>query len=136
MDSSTRLEASGHHHRDGRADDAVWPVRVLLNVQGHLSSRQHPRGQSGLVLPGHVGARDRKRIVNITERATSQTVTGVDHIESNSFAGIGLVKIYFKESASTALAISQLSSVANAMIRVDQLSIDPSRGTHVRTFLL
>ena len=58
--------------------------------------------------PGMSAPEIEKRIVNITERATSQTVTGVDHIESNSFNGIGLIKIYFQENASTALAISQI----------------------------
>jgi multidrug efflux pump subunit AcrB len=75
--------------------------------------------------PGMSAPEIEKRIVNITERATSQTVTGVDHIESNSFAGIGLVKIYFKENASTALAISQLSSVTSAIRNILPQGIAP-----------
>ncbi len=75
--------------------------------------------------PGMSAPEIEKRIVNITERATSQTVTGVDHIESNSFAGIGLVKIYFKENASTALAIAQLSSVTNAIRNILPQGIAP-----------
>jgi multidrug efflux pump subunit AcrB len=75
--------------------------------------------------PGMSAPEIEKRIVNITERATSQTVTGVDHIESNSFSGIGLVKIYFKENASTALAISQLSSVTNAIRNILPQGIAP-----------
>jgi hypothetical protein len=50
-----------------------------------------------------------KRIVNITERATSQTVTGVDHIESNSFAGIGLIKV---------MAVRQLSGEPGVIHRI------------------
>ncbi len=65
--------------------------------------------------PGMSAPEIEKRIVNITERATSQTVTGVDHIESNSFTGIGLIKIYMQEGASTSLAISQLTAVSNAI---------------------
>jgi len=75
--------------------------------------------------PGMSAPEIEKRIVNITERATSQTVTGVDHIESNSFNGIGLVKIYFQENASTALAISQLSSVTNAIKNILPQGIAP-----------
>jgi multidrug efflux pump subunit AcrB len=75
--------------------------------------------------PGMSAPEIEKRIVNITERATSQTVTGVDHIESNSFAGIGLIKIYFKENASTALAISQLSSVTSAIRNILPQGIAP-----------
>ena len=75
--------------------------------------------------PGMSAPEIEKRIVNITERATSQTVTGVDHIESNSFTGIGLVKIYMQEGASTALAIAQLSSVMNAIKNILPQGIAP-----------
>jgi multidrug efflux pump subunit AcrB len=75
--------------------------------------------------PGMSAPEIEKRIVNITERATSQTVTGVDHIESNSFTGIGLIKIYFHENASTALAISQLSSVTSAIRNILPQGIAP-----------
>ena len=75
--------------------------------------------------PGMSAPEIEKRIVNITERATSQTVTGVDHIESNSFSGIGVVKIYFKENASTALAIAQLSSVSSAIRNILPQGIAP-----------
>jgi multidrug efflux pump subunit AcrB len=75
--------------------------------------------------PGMSAPEIEKRIVNITERATSQTVTGVDHIESNSFTGIGLVKIYFQENASTALAISQLTSVTSAIRNILPQGIAP-----------
>jgi multidrug efflux pump subunit AcrB len=75
--------------------------------------------------PGMSAPEIEKRIVNITERATSQTVTGVDHIESNSFTGIGLVKIYMQENASTALAISQLTSVASAIRNILPQGIAP-----------
>src|ERR1700758_264132 len=60
--------------------------------------------------PGMSAPEIEKRIVNITERAASQTVNGIDHIDSTSFSGIGVVKIYMQEGASTALGISQLNS--------------------------
>src|SRR5580658_6510940 len=56
-----------------------------------------------------------QRIVNLTERAGSQTVNGIDHIESTSFNGIGVVKIYMQESSSSALGIAQLSAVTSAI---------------------
>src|SRR5215472_9544828 len=60
VDRRSCSQAPGNHHRDGRVDDAVWPVFVLLDVQGHLSRGQHPRGQPGLVLPRNVGTRNRE----------------------------------------------------------------------------
>ncbi len=37
-----------------------------------------------------------RRIILISERADSTTVNGIDHIESESFEGIGLKRIYFQ----------------------------------------
>src|SRR6516225_3661777 len=65
--------------------------------------------------PGLSAPEMEQRIVNITERSASTTVNGIDHIESTSLNGIGIVKYYFQEAASTALAIAQLSAVANAI---------------------
>src|SRR5260370_3081956 len=75
--------------------------------------------------PGMSAQDIEQRIVNITERATSQTVNGVAHIESTSFTGIGLVKIYFHPGASTALAISQLNAVASAIRNLLPTGIAP-----------
>ena len=65
--------------------------------------------------PGMSAPEVEKRIVNITERAASETVNGIDHIESTSFNGIGVLKIYMQEGSSTALGISQLSAITNAI---------------------
>jgi multidrug efflux pump subunit AcrB len=65
--------------------------------------------------PGMSAPEVEQRIVNITERAGSQTVNGIDHIESTSFNGIGVVKIYMQESSSSALGIAQLSAVTSAI---------------------
>src|SRR5271169_4638343 len=59
--------------------------------------------------PGMSAPEIEQRIVNITERAASQTVNGIDHIESTSFTGIGVVKIYMQEGSSTALGIAPLT---------------------------
>ena len=75
--------------------------------------------------PGMSAPEIEQRIVNITERAASQTINGIDHIESNSFTGIGVIKIYFQESASTALAISQLDAVTNAIRNILPQGIAP-----------
>jgi multidrug efflux pump subunit AcrB len=75
--------------------------------------------------PGMSAPEVEKRIVNITERAGSQTVNGIDHIESTSFNGIGVVKIYMQEGSSTALGISQLSAVTSAIRNILPPGIAP-----------
>jgi multidrug efflux pump subunit AcrB len=65
--------------------------------------------------PGMSATEMEQRIVNITERALSQTVNGVDHIESDSFTGISVVKLYFQQGASTAMGIAQIGAVTGAI---------------------
>ncbi len=75
--------------------------------------------------PGMSAPEIEQRIVNITERAASQTVNGIDHIESTSFTGIGVIKIYMQEGSSTALGISQLDSVTSAIRNILPQGIAP-----------
>src|SRR5215472_476192 len=75
--------------------------------------------------PGMSAPEVEQRIVNITERAGSQTVNGIDHIESTSFNGIGVVKIYMQEGSNTALGISQLDSVTSAIRNILPPGIAP-----------
>jgi multidrug efflux pump subunit AcrB len=75
--------------------------------------------------PGMSAPEMEQRIVNITERAASQTVNGIDHIESTSFTGIAVIKIYMQEGADTALGISQLDSVTSAIRNILPQGIAP-----------
>ncbi len=43
-----------------------------------------------------------RRVVTISERALSTTVNGIEHIESLSINGVGLIKIYFRPGTPTA----------------------------------
>src|SRR5262249_28381756 len=51
--------------------------------------------------PGLSAQEMEQRVITISERAASTTVNGVDHIESTSYNGIGLLKFYFQEGADT-----------------------------------
>ena len=50
-----------------------------------------------------------RRVVIISERAYSTTVNGIERIESQSIAGIGLLKIYFQPGTDLGTAIAQIS---------------------------
>jgi multidrug efflux pump subunit AcrB len=56
-----------------------------------------------------------RRVVLLDERAISSTVNGVSRIESQSVAGIGLMKIYFEQGADIGAAIAQISAVGNTV---------------------
>jgi multidrug efflux pump subunit AcrB len=68
--------------------------------------------------PGLSAQNMERRVVLISERAYSTTVNGIEHIESESIPGIGLMKIYFQPGSEVGAAISQLSSVSQTILRI------------------
>ncbi|MGH7948946.1 MAG: efflux RND transporter permease subunit, partial [Candidatus Binataceae bacterium] len=75
--------------------------------------------------PGLSAEEVEMRVVNITERAGTTTVNGVEHIESTALNGIGIVKFYFQQGVDTGLAIAQLSAVTNAVRNILPPGISP-----------
>jgi multidrug efflux pump subunit AcrB len=59
-----------------------------------------------------------RRVVFITERAFSTTVNGIEHIESRSIQGVGLMKVYFHAGETTAGGIAQMTSVTQGIIKI------------------
>jgi CzcA family heavy metal efflux pump len=59
-----------------------------------------------------------RRMVIISERAFSTTVNGIEHIESESLPGIGILRVYFHPGESVAGAIAQMSAVATGIVRL------------------
>jgi len=66
-----------------------------------------------------------RRIVLISERAYSTTVDGITHIESQSIAGVGLLKLYFEPDADLGTAIAQITSVSLTASRIMPPGIQP-----------
>src|SRR5271156_5877229 len=58
-----------------------------------------------------------KRIVGICERSMSTTVNNVQHIESQSFSGVGVIKIYFQPNVQIDLAIAQVTALSQSILR-------------------
>lgn len=59
-----------------------------------------------------------RRVVLLSERAYSTTVSGISRMESSSIPGIGLMKIYFEPGTDIGGAIAQISSVNSAILRI------------------
>jgi len=57
------------------------------------------------------------RIIYIYERVLTTTVDDIDHIESQSYTGLGIVKIYFHPGVQISTAISQITSVSQTIVR-------------------
>ncbi|HEX4266239.1 MAG TPA: efflux RND transporter permease subunit, partial [Verrucomicrobiae bacterium] len=58
-----------------------------------------------------------QRIVYNHERALSITVNDIEHIESTSYNGIGVIKVFLHPSASVPAAIAQITSIASTVVR-------------------
>ena len=58
-----------------------------------------------------------RRLVIISERAYSTTVDGIEHIESESMLGIGVLKVYFQPGTDIGAAIAQIDSVSETILR-------------------
>ncbi|MEA2754721.1 MAG: hypothetical protein QOJ54_1010 [Aliidongia sp.] len=51
------------------------------------------------------------------ERAVTTTVNDVEHIESQSLEGVGVVKIFFQPSVNIDVALSQVTAIAQTLLR-------------------
>ena len=68
--------------------------------------------------PGLSATDMERRVVLLSERAFSTTVNGIEHMESSSFAGIGMIKVYFHPGATVGGAIAQMGAVAQTILRL------------------
>src|ERR1700680_4046905 len=66
-----------------------------------------------------------RRMVFISERAYSTTVNGIEHIESESMLGVGLLKVYFQPGADIASAIAQINAVSETILSNMPRGIEP-----------
>ncbi|HTR63406.1 MAG TPA: efflux RND transporter permease subunit [Candidatus Binataceae bacterium] len=57
-----------------------------------------------------------RRMVFISERAYSTTVNGIEHIESQSINGLGILKVYFQPDTDVGGAIAQINAVSETIL--------------------
>ena len=65
------------------------------------------------------------RIVSVYERVLTTTVNDIEHIESQSVPGYGIVKIYFQPSVNIAAAQSQVVSISQTILKQLPAGITP-----------
>src|SRR5665811_608923 len=58
-----------------------------------------------------------KRMVTIFERAMTTTVNDIEHIESQSYSGVSVTRVYFQPNAKVELALSQITAIAQTLLR-------------------
>jgi len=65
------------------------------------------------------------RILTVFERAMTTTVNDIEHIESQSYYGASVVKVYFQPNVKIEMAISQITAIANLTTRAMPPGIFP-----------
>src|SRR5689334_8376204 len=66
-----------------------------------------------------------RRMVFISERAYSTTVNGIEHIESQSINGLGILKVYFQPGTDLGAAISQMDAVSETILTILPRGTEP-----------
>jgi CzcA family heavy metal efflux pump len=56
-----------------------------------------------------------KRVVTLSERAMTTTVNDIEHIESQSLFGVGVIKVYFQPGASVDAAVAQVTAISQTI---------------------
>jgi multidrug efflux pump subunit AcrB len=65
------------------------------------------------------------RLLQLHERQLASLVDDIDRIEANSYAGVGVIKVYLHEGADVSRAITQMTSAANAVLKYMPRNVTP-----------
>ena len=68
--------------------------------------------------PGLSAVDMERRVVIISERAMSTTVNDIEHMESESIAGAGIIRVYFHPGTTTAAGIAQIAAMSQALLSI------------------
>ncbi len=58
-----------------------------------------------------------QRIITLSERSLTTTVNNIEHIESQTLSGIGVIKIFFQPKVNIASAVAQVTAIAQTQLR-------------------
>jgi multidrug efflux pump subunit AcrB len=59
-----------------------------------------------------------KRMVTVFERSMTTTVNDIEHIESQSYSGVSVVRVYFQPNAKVELALAQITAISQTLLRI------------------
>jgi len=65
------------------------------------------------------------RISTLFQRSLTTTVNDIEHIEATSYAGVGIVKIFFQPGVNVAVANAQVTAIAQVAVRQMPPGITP-----------
>ena len=102
-------------------------VSILLMIGGALSVLQMPKDifpainipVVGIIwsYSGLPAQEMERRITTVSERALTTSVNNIEHIESNSFNGIAVIKVYLQPQASVDAAIAETTAECQTILK-------------------
>ncbi|RTL36116.1 MAG: efflux RND transporter permease subunit [Candidatus Melainabacteria bacterium] len=102
-------------------------VAILIALFGSLSIKQmsvdiFPRINIPVLTcvwnyTGLIPVEMERRITNVTERAATTTVTGIEHIESLSLVGVCVIKLYLHQDANAQESLAELAAICQTMLK-------------------
>jgi multidrug efflux pump subunit AcrB len=66
-----------------------------------------------------------KRIVTVFERSLTTAVNDIEHLESQSYNGVSVVRIYFQPDARVEMAVAQVTALSQTLLRIFPPGIYP-----------
>src|SRR5947207_15562108 len=67
------------------------------------------------------------RMVTISERAMTTTVNSIEHIESQSLAGVGLIRVFFQPDPNIRSAAAEVAAINQTLPRTMPPGTNPPR---------
>src|SRR6202051_939048 len=58
-----------------------------------------------------------ERMVYIEERALTTTVNGIEHIESTSYNGVGVIKVFFQQGVDPVQGVAQITALSQTILK-------------------
>lgn len=66
-----------------------------------------------------------RRVLFVSERATTTTVNNIERIEATAYNVVGLIRVYFQEGTNVDLAVAQVTAVSQTLLRTMPPGIFP-----------
>jgi len=67
--------------------------------------------------PGLLPSDMANRVVTVSERAMTTTVNDIEHIESTSYTGVAVVRVFFHPNVKVEMAMAQITAIVQTILR-------------------
>src|SRR5260370_8466384 len=95
----------------------LTPITIVRTVSDIFPNSELPVGSVVWFYRGMSPQDMADRIVSNSERGITTTVNGIEHMESQSVNGLGIIKVFFRPGTNVQGAIAQITAIAQTTVR-------------------